>query len=387
MAYISYTGLTTPNEVLGKIAEYITAQGYTVIQPLADDVDVYTKSNVDGKKFCFLDSTGTYYIVLRSANGYNIFGVDDETVMDVTTPDTNSSYTGIGMTVGENYSASQRWYNQFRVPLKYDSSTNWQSNEAEVLGVFMPVKVDVNFSYTLFCNRVTQPTETLVFSIVKENDEYRQCAHLVVGNIKKFGNQLQNTLWNGGLIFSGSATRYMLETANGVFNHDVLSDENILPVLSSGIQSNTFLRIDIDNAPSEARHYIMWAGSGTDNITGKKLSLPVRTGTNMNGQIPNYYGLQSKDRLDWGRNINTLNCLTIDMPLYVAVLVDPDAQNLYAAVGIISGVYYISTLNMQTGGVYERDYPDSAKLAQIFPFGKRRGYYGFDGFSVKQYTD
>ena len=383
MAYVSYVGLTNSNEVLEGIADYVTAQGYTIVQPLVDDLDVYTLSVNDGKKFCFQDATQTYYIVLRSANNYNIFGVNDDPTMDVTTPQTGSNYTGIGMTVGEGYSSTQRWYNQFRVPLAYNSASNWQSAPTDVLGVYMPIKVGSGYSYTLYCNRVTEPSDTLVFSIVKENDNYRQCTHLVVGNLKKFGNQLEDALWEGGLFFSGSATRYM-PNANSVFDHNITSDSAILPILSSGDASNTFLRIDIDNAPSEARHNILWASSGTDNITGKPMSLPIRTGTGKNGNIPHYYYLQSKSRLDWGRNINTLNCLTIDMPLYVAVRTDPDSLNQYAAVGLVSGIYFISTLNMQTAKTYERDYPASGKRAQIFPFGKRRGYYGFDGFSIRQ---
>lgn len=206
-----------------------------------------------------------------------------------------------------------------------------------------------------------------------------QTTHLIFGNLDKYDT------WTGGAYFSGSATRYMMNTAYKVYEDTDESDSAILPVLSSGEYSNTFLRIDIDEAPSDARGNIYWASSGNDNITGKRLSLPIRVkGQSQNGKIPHYLYLQSQGRLDWGRDINTLNCITINMPIYFSVCVDPDAMNLYAPAGAANGIYFISTLNMQTSHTYEIQYPESSILCEIFPMGKRRGYYGFDGISIYQ---
>lgn len=370
MAYIAYSGLTTPNEVLEKMKEYIQTRGYTIVQDITNDLNIYDMSYTDGNRFVFRDRTGTYFIILRSANGTMIFGTNDDPAMDITTPDTNADYTGIGMTVSEGYSKTQRWYNQYRVPKRH--------NGKDVYGVFMPMKVAYGYSYTLYCNNVTTPTDSITFSLVKENDKYHQCTHLIYANIEKYD------VWDGGALFSGSSIKSLMGNDVKVFEHDIISDQYILPVLSSGTASNTFLRIDIDEAPTEIRGEILWACSGTANETGKKLSLPIRTADGMNGKIPNYWWLQSHGRLDWGRNINTLNCITIDMPIFAAVIVDPDVLDNYAAVGSISGIYCISTLNMQTAGVYERSYPRSNDLCQIFPHGKRRGKYGFDGISIQQ---
>ena len=167
-------------------------------------------------------------------------------------------------------------------------------------------------------------------------------------------------------------------------DEDERADRFILPVLSSGSISNTFVRIDIDNAISDARGNIRWASSGTDNATGKLLSLPIRLGVGMNGDIPNYWYIQSHSRLDWGRNINTLNGITLNLPIFASVLVDPDSLLNYSPIGSISGVYFVSMLNMQSGGTYEISYPDSSNLCQAFSVGKRRGVYGFDGISIKQ---
>lgn len=219
---------------------------------------------------------------------------------------------------------------------------------------------------------------------MKNNDTYRQCVHMIYADVNKYDT------WEGGAFFSGScpSDSSSMSNAHNCFLHINTADSNILPVCSSGTKSNSFLRINIDDAPLVARGEIYWACSGTNNETGKKLSLPVRDGTNKNGKIPSYEYLQSTGRLDWGKNICTLNALTVNMPIYLAVLVDPDILDNYAAVGHISGLYFVSNLNMQTGYAYEISYPDSKKLCQVFPIrGKRRGVSGFDGLSIQQFAD
>lgn len=379
MAYKEYNHLSSPNEVLEAIASYIKEKGYEVVQDVIDDLNIYDRTTTDGKKFIFKDVTKNYFICLRSANGTQIFGDTDETKQDSATKSTSTAYYGIGMTVSEGYSSAKRWYAQYNAPVKLKTT--------DVLGVWMPVptKIDnTHVKYTLYCNEVTLPSNSLVFSLVKEDDTYHQCAHLAFCDIFKFEE------WTGGALFSGSATINMMANAYRCFVHNNTADSYILPLFGSTVgDSNTFLRIDIDDAPSEERGNILWASGGSNNETGKRLSLPIRTASydSTNGKVPNYYWLQSKDRLDWGKNINTLNCITVNLPLFVAVLVDPDVLENYASVGTISGVYYVSTLNMQTACTYEMSYPKSGDLVQVFPMGKRRGYYGFDGISIKQSDD
>ena len=379
MAYKEYNHLSSPNEVLEAIASYIKEKGYEVVQDVIDDLNIYDRTTTDGKKFIFKDVTKNYFICLRSANGTQIFGDTDETKQDSATKSTSTAYYGIGMTVSEGYSSAKRWYAQYNAPVKLKTT--------DVLGVWMPVPTKIDntpVKYTLYCNDVALPSNSLVFSLVKEDDTYHQCAHLAFCNLFKFEE------WTGGALFSGSATINMMANAYRCFVHNNTADSYILPLFGSTVgDSNTFLRIDIDDAPSEERGNILWASGGSNNETGKRLSLPIRTASydSTNGKVPNYYWLQSKDRLDWGKNINTLNCITVNLPLFIAVLVDPDALENYASVGTISGVYYVSTLNMQTACTYEMSYPKSGDLVQVFPMGKRRGYYGFDGISIKQSDD
>lgn len=379
MSFQVYSNLSTPNDVLQVMSTYIASRGYTIVADCVDDLNIYDQSDSDGKKLVFRSRNMEYFYILRSANGVNIFGTTDELAMSTANKLEDDTINGIGVIVSEGYSPVARWYNQGGVPLTYRG--------IEVLGGFMPVATTdsdgnpTNFTYSLYCNNVTsQNADTLVFTIMKENDTFRQCAHIIIGQLLPYGE------WSGGAFFSASATRDMQNTSWECFTHKMDADKFILPVLCSGNKTNTFLRMDIDAAPTSARGFIFWASSGSDNLTGKRLSLPIRLNGG-NGRIPNYSVLQSAGMFDWGRNINTLNCLTINLPIYFAVQIDPDGLNVYASAGQVLGVYFVCTLNMQTAGTYKLNYPSNTDICQIFPMGKRRGIYGFDGISIKQEQD
>lgn len=247
---------------------------------------------------------------------------------------------------------------------------------------YLEDKARLENTYDLYCNHITAPTELITFSLVKRNkndERFFQTTHLIFGMLNKY------EAWNGGAFFSGSANQDMMQTAYQIYvDDDKISDRWTLPVLSSSALTNTYLRIDVDEAPLDIRGNVIWASSGHDNITGKSLALPIRNNDTDGAKIPSYYFMQSKERLDWGRNINTLNGITVDMPMFFAVKTDPEELNLYAAVGQATGIYFISMLNMQTAGTYERSYPKSGVLNQVFPMGRRRGNYGFDGIGIAQ---
>ena len=133
LSYVAYEDITSPNEVVEHIAEYVKSKGYTVVQDYADDNDIYGGSITDGKKLVFKDKTGNYYINLRSCNGYQIFGSGDESYQDTLDAKDfkDKELRGVGMTVSEGYSSSTRWYNQYRVPNKFKTQ--------ELLGTYMPV--------------------------------------------------------------------------------------------------------------------------------------------------------------------------------------------------------------------------------------------------------
>ena len=380
MNYQAFNNLSTPDEVLVKIAEYVSSLGYSIIKNATDDLNIYDMSSTDGKKLVFKSKNGEYFYILRSANGTNIFGEADENAMDSASKVSSPAMNGIGVIISEGYSDVVRWYNQGMIPKAYKST--------KALGLFMPVAVNdsrgnsLNYTYTLYCNNVSgSDSDTLIFTLMKENDSYRPCTHIVLGVLDKFET------WTGGAFFSASATSDMIESSWESYEHvkaDELDSTVSLPVLSSGSVSNTFLRIDIDDAPSDARGNVYWASSGVDNVTGKRLSLPIRVGGGGNGKIPNYWLLQSKQPLDWGRNVNTLNCLSINFPIFLAVSRDPESLSVFATVGKVNGVFFINLLNMQSGCVYKLNHPSNTDICQVFPQDRRRGQYGFDGISIQQ---
>ena len=387
MAYVAYKGLKTPDEVISKIAEFIKTTDLTIVQDLVDDYDIYTASAVDGKKFAFKIShsesnnkTVENVVVLRSANGTNIFGMTDDSQQQLNQSQFKKDihYEGIGMTVGDAYSATVTWHNQQNTPHVVKSTT--------VLGVFMPITTQVtDISYTLYCNYLKKEEKTLVFSIVRENTFQRQSAHLIVGNLSKYD------IWHGGVYFTGSLNGSINDFDMTIEAYKLFEDTYelpeayTLPVFCQGSKGGTYLQIDIDEAPSDFRGNIHWASSFIDKSigTGKQLAVPVRN-SDSGANIPNYYYMQSKDRLDWGNNNNLLNCITVDLPIYFAVCVDPDVVQDYACCGHCYGVNYISLLNFQTGETYHIDKYNSESLEQVFTMDKRRGWYGFDGFGVYQ---
>lgn len=235
---------------------------------------------------------------------------------------------------------------------------------------------------TLYCNHITSPTDTLIFTLVDKDSGCYQ--HLIVGNLHKY------TSWEGGIFMSGSYNSYTL--SKNVYSNSTFDD--YLPVLSTtGLGATTFARINIDEAPLRSKIY--WASSGSPNqgdpaqcYTGKQLAMPIRFDDGKTGSwrplIPHYGHLQSKSQTDAGVNSNTLNCITVNLPLFMAVKVDPDSLNNFAPIGEISGVYLVSLQNMASGKLYEISYPTSGNLHQVFSLNKRRGRYGFDGISINQ---
>jgi hypothetical protein len=154
------------------------------------------------------------------------------------------------------------------------------------------------------------------------------------------------------------------------------------------VASNTFLRANIDAAPLRTPE-VLWAGSGKIagvGYTGKRIGLPIvhNSALSISPKIPHYGYLQSQNANDTGRNVNTLNCISVNLPIAVYVLRDPDGLENYSQCGYVPGVYCISTRNVAPGSLYNVDYPASGNLYQAFPQTSRGGVLGYDGISIKQ---
>lgn len=366
MAYLKVENVISPDDVLLKIRDFAIDQGWTVLENLTPDLPLDGGEVSDGLRLT-IKSPGDDFVIanFRSANSKKIFESQANT----------SNAYGIGLTCSTGYTSnppSGKWYDQ-------PGATKHVSQQ--VIGVGIPVKQDS--SYTLYMNAITLPAPLMVVSLEYAPGVFQ---HLAFGVTQKIG------AWTGGIIFSGSRNSYNLFTASEEFDPvDIEGESN--PLFSMAKNASTFLRADIDAAPLRLPA-VFWASAGADAstinyaFTGKILGLPVKKKDilteSWDPKIPHYAYLQSQEPADTGRNVNTLNCITVNLPLALYVQRDPDGLRNFSQCGYVPGVYFVSTRNIAPAQTYEISYPESGQLHQVFPFTRRGGIYGYDGFSVKQ---
>lgn len=364
MSYQIYDNLGGPNDVLTKMRDFVVANGWTVLENLTDDISVDGMGVIDGKRLSI--HKGDIYANFRSANGKGIFKTHNNS--------NPANAYGIGLTCSTNYSStpvSGYWYDQ-------PNATKMRSTQ-EVIGVGIPVKPGGNLR--LYCNYISDPAEMLLFSLELEKGYFQ---HLCVAMTNKVG------AWTGGTVYSGSRNSVMMFPSTWTMTQ-LEAESNHLFGMSK--QASTFLRIDVDAAPLRVPS-VLWASGGKDAsdaascYTGKILALGVMNidciKESWLPKVPHYCYLQSQDSKDIGRNVNTLNCISVNLPMAMYVMRDPDALRNYSQVGYVPGIYEISMRNVAPGQLYEISYPLSGNLHQVFPHVRRMGAFGYDGISVRQ---
>lgn len=377
MGYRKYTGVQNAADILNKIRDAVLAEGWTILVNCIPDTAIDGSGVADGIRLVMKSPDSKIFATFRSANGMKIF--------DTQINETNAY--GIGLICHDAFTqnpAQGLWYNQPNAPLIYGSQ--------EVIGVGVPVNPSGN--YDVYINIIHDPGHMMVISIEDKSGAngapgttpQNVFQHLAVGSIEKVGD------WDGGMIFSGSRSSYAMFTQSTTFQPDAIELETT-PLFSMSAMANTFARADIDGAPTR-NPAVLWASSGKPEATaafgytGKQLALPVKKldikGQAWEPKIPDYTFLQSQAPTDPGRDVNTLNCISVNEPMTVYFLVDPDELRNFSPAGYIAGVYFISLKNVAPGQVYDINYPESGNLHQVFPYTRRRGIYGYDGFSVKQ---
>jgi hypothetical protein len=319
----------------------------------------------DGKRLTI--KKGDVYACFRSANGKPIFQTQLNAIP--------ANAFGIGLVCSTNYSATPitgYWFDQ-------PNATKLRSTQ-EVIGVGIPCNPGSN--YRLYCNYINDPSDLLVFSLEIRPGYFQ---HLAVANTNKVG------AWTGGTIYSGSRNSVRMFSANVEDLNTVESESNHLFGMSK--YASTFLRIDIDAAPLRMPS-VLWASAGPDTsdaqacYTGKMLALGVMNNDCLTAtwlpKVPHYGYLQSQNSKDSGRNTNTLNCISVNLPMALYVMRDPDSLRNFSQVGYVPGIYAISLFNITPTQLYEISYPQSGNLHQVFPHVHRKGAFGYDGFSIKQ---
>lgn len=371
MAYQLVQNVGSPNEVLGKIRDFALANGWTVLENLTSDPSIDGTVTEDGLRLSVKAPSGDVVANFRSANGKPIF--DSQA-------NTNNAY-GIGLVCSTDYTAnppSGKWYDQ--------PGATKQVRTQEVIGVGIPCQKAGTTPMNLYLNAIANPAPLLAISLEILPGLFQ---HLVVADTQKIGS------WSGGCVYSGSRNSWAMFTAAGFARQNIEAESNHLLGMSE--YASTFLRCDIDAAPLRLPA-VLWASAGADNpadvrygYTGKILGLPVKKRSIYTDpapiydpKIPHYGYLQSQTATDTGRNVNTLNCITVNLPLALYVQRDPDGLRNFSQCGYVPGAYFISTRNVAPGQTYEISYPQSGQLHQAFPHTSRGGVFGYDGLSIKQ---
>lgn len=362
MAYSQYMNLAGPNDALAKMSAFALANGWNILENCLPDIAIDGSGATDGQTLVI--QKNDVFAHFRSASTKKIFQSQMQ------------AGQGIGLVCATNYSAnppSGLWYDQ-------SNATKFVGTQ-EVIGVGVPLGDTI---LRLICNAVTEPANMLVFSFEVFAGVWQ---HLAVGETYKVG------AWNGGALVSGSRNSfYMIPTTFDAEGVETGIGCNRLFSMSE--QASTFLRCDVDAAPLR-RNPVLWASGGKDDtssvtsgFTGKILGMHVIKPSLANAgwlpKIPHYGYLQSQTQKDVGRNVNTLNCISVNMPMALYVQRDPDSLRNFSQVGYVPGVYFISMRNVAPAQCYEISYPQSGNLHQAFPNVKRAGVMGHDGFSVKQ---
>jgi len=105
------------------------------------------------------------------------------------------------------------------------------------------------------------------------------------------------------------------------------------------------------------------------------------------GTLPTYKYLMSRKQEERGRNVNTLNSISLILPIYFYVKRDPNELNIYSLYGYSDVVNYVNMYNMFTDTMKESNYPIDKAIYNCFQTGRRRQAYGdvgYNGIAFKQ---
>lgn len=361
MAYVLYENLGGPDDVLSKIRDFLLSKDFTILNNCTADLDINGSGSSDGKVLAV--KKNDIYAVFRSANGKVIFDSQQNS---------QQAY-GIGLIGATNYTVnppSGKWFDQPNATV---------NNAQQVIGAGIPVKQNEN--YRLWCNYAVDAKNSTYMVMISLELQKGLFQHLAFGETQKVG------AWTGGMLVSGSKNSYtMFPTGWSV--DELFAGSNHLFGMSAN--PSTFLRIDVDAAPLRLKP-VLWAAAGPASgvcSTGKILATPL---TNLDAfsagwfpKVPHYAYLQSQSVGDYGRNVNTANCISVNLPIVLYIQRDPDSLMNFSQVGYVSTLYSISMRNVASTSCYEIAYPKSGNLHQVFPHVKRAGMFGYDGLSIMQ---
>lgn len=377
MANAKYTITGNMNNVLEKIRDFLVDNGWTILNNCTPDIMPNATGAPDGGEILAVKMDDCI-AVMRSAMGFAIFP-------NQTNHNTSAASTGaygIGLTGCTAYTAnpaSGYWYDQTNPPLN--------TTKREVIGVGIVSCQGVSGTYELFCNFTTKPAISAIFTIKEvinnQSTDKKDVAvyqHLAFGLLQKAGN------WTGGMFISGSRSSYkmFIATPNVPDNVDVDSNE----MFAMSVNPSFLVQGEVDSAPLMDKP-ILWWSAGPEKgemSTGKILASTLTNHEYLLSvpKVPHYGYIQSQNPTDYGRNVNTLNCISVNLPIALFVQRDPNLLMNFSFVGYIPNAYAISMRCLAPEKMYEINYPKSGNLHQVFPHVIKYGKRGYDGISILQ---
>lgn len=121
----------------------------------------------------------------------------------------------------------------------------------------------------------------------------------------------------------------------------------------------------------------MWATTlNMGNYIPLKVSNSLEEGT-----LPTYKYLMSRGLTEKGRTVNTLNNISLILPIYFYIKRDPEMANIYSFYGYTDTVNYVNMYNMFTNTLKESNYPIDKAEYNCFQTGRRRQAYGDVGYN------
>ena len=190
--------------------------------------------------------------------------------------------------------------------------------------------------------------------------------------------------WSSPWLLDGYANRSLWQRGS---NLDVVPDANRTNRL------DIFMRIDMDNAPNRKKNDVVEANPKCNMplVYRNKLwaitididyYIPmVCSITYSTKSLPKYESLISHDYLEKGHIVNTLNNISLLMPLWFMVHRDPEELNSYSAVSRNDVINLVSMYNICSGRIENGTFPVKEHKYQCFQMGNRRAMFGMKGYN------
>ena len=171
-----------------------------------------------------------------------------------------------------------------------------------------------------------------------------------------------------------------------------------MPRLTYNNNYDIVVRVFIDNAKNNYIYY-------TSNLVSEKFTRCYMSFSQDSIELPTYKNIISKSTVDQGRSVNTLNGISLVMPIYIMVLRDPKVLNSYSSIGFTEFVSYVNMLHLSSGSTHPIEFSLTNTVGdyQSFALYRRRidvrylniepnrtqrlGFNGYNGLAVKQFEE